>query len=266
MNRIARGQFGAERAVGGFVHFAIDFGFDSYEFLLFENSFAHEKEREFRQRIAMRFLFALGRGLVELFVVGERVGIRTRDMRVNQRRPAARAAMRDGARHYGVSLERLSAVTFFDAKARVIRDELRNVAAGGLHFDGDGDGEAIVLHDKENGQLAIRGDIEGFEEFSLAGGAFAAGNVGDFIALVSDAIAERGALGLLERFRKFVEITGGLGYADGLYPLRAGGRGSRDEMDFLVAPVRRHLTARGAGTFFRADGFEKHLERRHAEH
>jgi len=47
--------------------------------------------------------------------------------------------------------------------------------------------------------------------------------------------------------------------------LRAGGARSRDDVERLVAPVRRHLAAAGAGIEAAPDGREQHLERRDAE-
>ena len=73
--------------------FAIDFGFQGFDFLLVENAFADQEESKFRERIAVGFFFALGGGFVELFVVGERMRIGARDVRVDQSGAASGAAI-----------------------------------------------------------------------------------------------------------------------------------------------------------------------------
>ncbi len=97
VNRIGRRRFGRERAIGGLGNFADDVGFESFEFVLVEDALAHEEHREFRHRIAVRLGFALLGSLVELFVVGKRMRIGPRNMRMHQRRSGTRAAMCHGA-------------------------------------------------------------------------------------------------------------------------------------------------------------------------
>jgi len=53
--------------------------------------------------------------------------------------------------------------------------------------------------------------------------------------------------------------------AYGLEELRAGRAGGADDVEILVAPVRRHLTAAGVGVVGRAGGGEELLSRGHAE-
>ena len=144
----------------------------------------------------MSFFFALFGDLVELFVVGKRMRIRTRDVRVNQRGAAALAAVFDGFLADGVAFQRIGAVAFRDVQAGKAAHELRNAAAGGLHFHGNGDGVAVVFDQIEERQFFGAGGVERFPEFAFAGGAVAAGNVDDFVGLVCDVFAERRFLGL----------------------------------------------------------------------
>ena len=62
---------------------------------------------------------------------------------------------------------------------------LRDIAAGGLDFDWNGDGVFVVFANEEHGQLAVGGGVHRFPEFALAGGAVAGGDVGDFVAVES---------------------------------------------------------------------------------
>ena len=97
----------------------------------------------------MRFFFALLGGLVKLFVVGERVRIGTRDVRVNQRGAAARAAIFHGFFADGIAFKRIGAVAFRDVQAGKAAHEARNAATGGLDFDGHADRVAVVFnHDR----------------------------------------------------------------------------------------------------------------------
>ena len=52
------------------------------------------------------------------------MGIGARDMRVNQRRSLARAAIVGGAPESRVARQRIGAVAFLDVKAGIIRDQL----------------------------------------------------------------------------------------------------------------------------------------------
>ena len=187
-------------------------------------------------------------------------------MRVNQGRPGARAAMVHRAFQRGVTFERVRAVAFLDMQVRKIRDELRDAAAGGLRFDGNGNRVAIVFDEKENGHAAQRGGIDGFVELALAGGSFSSGDVGHFVALEADRITQRSAARLFESLRKFFVVERSFRGANGVQPSRARGRRSGDDVPFLASPVRRHLAAARRGVVLRADGLEQHLVWRDAEH
>ena len=223
INRISRRRFGRQRAVGGFDDLAIDFRFERFEFALFQHAFTHEKQTEFRDRIAMGFRFPLLWSFVEFFVVRERVGIGPRDVRVNQSGPAARTAMVDGAFQDGVAFERFRAVTFLDMQIREICDEFRDAASGSLRFDGNRNRVAIVFDEKENRHAAQRGGIDGFVEFALAGGSFSSGDVGHFVAMEADRIAQRSAARLFKGLREFFVVQGSFRGTDCVQPSRPRG-------------------------------------------
>ena len=116
--------------------------------LRFENAFAHQKQPEFRHRVAMGFGVALFGSFVKLFVIGKRMRIGPRD---SARAPApvpARTAIFRGALQSFVAFQRIGAVALFDMQQRNARDELRNASAGRLRFDGHGNRPAVVLHQK----------------------------------------------------------------------------------------------------------------------
>src|SRR5271157_4009599 len=103
-------MFGGERLISGFADFAIGLGFEGFNSLLIEKAFANKKERKLGEGIAAGFGFALFGSLIELFVVGERVGVRTRDAGVNQRGAAPLAGIGDGFFADGVAFQRVGAV------------------------------------------------------------------------------------------------------------------------------------------------------------
>ncbi len=69
-----------------------------------------------------------------------------------------------------------------------VGEQVRDVAAGGVDFDGNGDGVAVVFDDEEDGELEVGGDADGFPELALGGGAFADGDVDDFVAVGFDGV------------------------------------------------------------------------------
>ena len=180
--------------------------------------------------------------------------------------PRRCAAILDGFLADGVAFERIGAVAFRDVQAGETAHEARDAAAGGLHFDGNGDGVAVVFDHVEQRQFFRAGDVERFPELAFAGGAIASRNVDDFVAVVIDVLAERSLLGLRERFLTMLVVKGGFRSADRLHELRAGAGRTADDVPLVVAPVRRHLAAAGSGIILGADGLQQHLERRDAEH
>ncbi len=191
VNRIRRREFGGQCAIGGFDDFAIHFGFQSFDFAFLQDAFAHEEHGKFRERIALRFGGAFGLALVEFFVVGKRMRIGADDVRVDQRRTFAGAAMFGGAAQRGVTFQRLGAVAFLDVQIRIIPDELGNAAAGSLHFDRDRNGVAVVFDEIENREALAAGGVQRFVKFAFAGGAVTGGNVSDLVVVKGDRGAHR---------------------------------------------------------------------------
>src|SRR4026209_2830569 len=75
----------------------------------------------------------------------ERVGVGAGGLGVGQRRLALAADVGHGFGERAVALQEVGPVAAKDLEIRKRRDQLRNVAAGGLHFDGHGDRVAVVL-------------------------------------------------------------------------------------------------------------------------
>ena len=121
VDRIGGGRLGSQRAVGGFGDFAIDFRLERFDLALVQNAFAHQEQRKFRKRIAVRLGFALLGRLVKLFVIGKRMRIGTRHVRMNQRRAlcARGNAPRRGCSDV-VAFQRIGAVAFLDVQMREI--------------------------------------------------------------------------------------------------------------------------------------------------
>ena len=114
--------------------------------------------------------------------------------------PRRCAAVLDGFLADGVAFERIGAVAFGDVQAGETADEARDAAAGGLNFDRDGDGVAVVFDQIKQRKFFGAGGVERFPEFAFAGRAVAGGDVDDFIGCVIDVFAERSFFGLRESF------------------------------------------------------------------
>ncbi len=120
VNGIHGRLFRGKSLIGGRANFLVDFRFQGLNLLLVENPFAHQKKRQFGNRIAPRLFFAFRGRFVELFVVGQRMGVRARDMRMNQRGTAAFTAVLHGFLADRVAFEWVRAVTFGDVQPRKI--------------------------------------------------------------------------------------------------------------------------------------------------
>ena len=142
--------------------------------------------------------------------------------------------------------QKVGAVDLLAEEAGEAGDQFGDLAAGGLAFDGDGDGVAVILDQIEEREALEAGDIERLPEFALAGGAIAGSDEGDFGGVR-------------------VEIAGGFGASGGLDKLGAGGRGAAHDVELAMTPVGGHLTAGGSGIGRGADGLLEHFVGRDAE-
>ena len=195
---------------------------------------------KFDHRVAGGLGGALGLGLVETLVIGERVRIGPRAAGVHQNGRLLAAAVRDRLGHGGVGGEEVAAVAFEDLQVRESGNQPGDVAAGGLLFDGDRDGPAVVLDQIQDGKLLQAGDVERFPEFAFAGGSVAGGGDGD-------------------RVGAGFEAALGVGATDCRQKLRSGGGGRRDDVEARIAPMGRHLAAAGRGVGFGSHGLEQHV-------
>ena len=115
---------------------------------------AIEQRRELRDRIALRFGGALVRGLVQLLVVRQRVRVRADDLGVHERRALARARVRRPRRSSPCSCSRKSVPSMrWTMRPGNDVDQLRDVAAGRLHFDRHRDRVAVVFDQEDDRQL-----------------------------------------------------------------------------------------------------------------
>src|SRR5579859_1151657 len=116
-NRIDLWLFGSQRFVSGVADFLIDFGFEGFDLFLVEDAFSNKEQREFGNRITVRLGFALFGGLVKFLVVGKRMGIRARDVRMNESGPATLAAVLNGGLADRIAFERIRAIAFRNVQA-----------------------------------------------------------------------------------------------------------------------------------------------------
>ena len=162
--------------------------------------------------------------------------------------------------------ERVGAVDFSEIEIGEASDQRRDVAAGGIDLDRNGDGVAVVFDDEEDGELEIGGGADGFPELAFAGGAIAEGNVDDFVAVEIDfaelAVVARVRLG---GFGMLLEVEGGFRAANSLEALGRCGRRRGDDVVLGVRPVGRHLAAAAGGVSGSADGLQEMFFDRGAE-
>src|ERR1700674_2813939 len=169
-------------------------------------------------------------------------------MGVDKCRTMAAAAMISRAPESRVGDDGVGAVNLFEMEVGEAGDEARNVAAGGLHFPGNGNRIFVFLHAKNYGQAEVGCGVQRLPEFAFAGGAVSERDVGDFVALELD-ILELAiiAFGLLGGVGMPGEIAAGFRASDRLQNLGARGRRLSNDIEALEGPVRGHLAARGTG-------------------
>ena len=87
--------------------------------------------------------------------------------------------MFDRVPHRLVRFDKIRAIHLQPQEARKARQQVRNIAAGGLLFHRHGNRVAVIFNQHQQGRALQAGDIHAFPELALAGGAFAGGDQGD---------------------------------------------------------------------------------------
>src|SRR5882762_9436836 len=185
---------------------------------------------------------------------------------MDQRGTATLAAVLRRFLANGVAFDGIGAVAFRHVQPRKTPYEFRDAPAGRLNFNRHGDGIAVVFHQVQQWKFFGARDVQGFPELALAGRSVPAGNIDNFVALMVDVFAERRLLRLSQRLGPSLVIQRGFGGTHGLYELRAGTRRLADDVQLGLAPMRRHLTAAGAGIVLRSHRGKKHFQGGYTEH
>ncbi len=172
--------------------------------------------------------------------------VRPDHVRVHQRRTAPLAAVLDGRLHGFVGCQKIAAIHFLPKKPGETGYQRRNVRAGGLAFHRNRDGVAVILDQEQNRQAIQASRVQGFPKLALAGGAIAAGDQRDRVAIR-------------------LQIAIGLGASHGLQELRSGAGETSYDVVPRIAPVGGHLAAAGSRVVRRAHGLQQHFEGRHAQ-
>ena len=150
---------------------------------------------------------------------------------MHQRRTLAGAAVLDCLDHGAVAGDSVRSVDLGEVEVGKVCDEPGDVAARGVGLDGSGDGIAIVFDDVEDGELCVRGGVERFPEFALAGRTLADRDVGDLIAVKTDVfVGTIIRVVLNRRFGIPGEVASCLGTANGVQALGRGGGAGRDDV------------------------------------
>src|SRR5207248_2400984 len=105
-------------------------------------------------------------------------------------------------------------------------------------------------------------DVQRLPELAFAGGAIAAGNVHNLVAVMTDVLSERCLLGLRECFSAPLVIQRGFGRTYCLQELRSRAGRLADNVKPRLSPMRGHLPPPGAGIVLRTYGRQKCLVRR----
>ncbi len=208
-------------------------------------------------RVAHRLGLALRRRSVQPLVVGQRVRVGPDDLGVDQRRPAPLARVRHRLLQDALALREVGAVDRQQQQVGERHDNLGEVAARRLDFTRDGDGVAVVLDEIHDGQSLAARRVQRFPELAFGGGALARRHVDHLVRVVA-------RLAIRDVGEALIEAAG-LGAADRLQVLRARRAALRHDVQALVPPVRRHLTAAGCRIVPGADRLEQHLVGRDAQ-
>ena len=265
-NGLNRRLFRHQCLVRRVAHLIVNFRFQRLDLLLIQHAFANQHQRQFRKRIAPRFFLALFRALVEFFVVGERVRIRPRYVRMNQRRPPSLAAILHRILAHRKTFEWIGAVALRHMQPREAPHKFRNAAPGRLHFHRNRNRVPVVLDQIQQRQLLPARHVQRLPELPLARRPVSTRNVNNLIALEVDMLPERRFLRLRQRLRPPFVIQRSLRCSHRLHILRPGARGLAYNIPLSVAPVRRHLPPAGTQVILRSNGSKQHLQRRHAKH
>ena len=168
--------------------------------------------------------------------------------------------MGDGASHGGIAGERVGAVDFSEIEVGEIGDQARDVAAGGVDFDRDGDGVAVVFDDEEDGELALEAVLSGFPEFALLVAPSPSGDVDDLVAVEVDFAELRGSRpGMVGGFGMAAEDSGRLRRSRQPAGLGAGGGRRGDDVELAAAQWEGIWRPPRGGIGGRADGLEQLL-------
>ena len=146
-------------------------------------AFGQQQRAHAHERVALRFVGAFGRGLVQPLVVGQRVRVRPRDLCVNQRRALAVARPLHRLLERRVARDEVAAVHAQDLQVGEALDQARDVAAGRLRLDRHRDRVAVVLDQVDDRQPLLRRRVERLPELAFAGGAVAERAEDDLVCL-----------------------------------------------------------------------------------
>ena len=246
-----------QRGLGRLGDFAVHGRGHLVEVGLGRQLFADQERAHLGERIAQRLGRAFVRRLVEPLVVRQRVRVRPDHLGMHERGLALAPHPRHGVADHAVAVDEVGAIAAEDFEVRERLDQLRDIAAGGLHFDRHRNGVAVVFDQVEHRHVARAGRVQRFPEFAFTRRALADRDIGHLVRM-------KPLLAVGDGANAFVQHASFAG-ADGLQALRAGGAALRWDIQRLVTPVRRHLPPAGIRIVFRADGAQQHLERRHAE-
>ena len=251
--RLRRGLRLLERVVGRGQHLGVHRLVHGLDVRLRGVPLLHEPRGKRHDGIAGRFGFTLVRRLVDDLVVRQRVRVGTNHVRVHERRPLPVPRVSDCLLHDFERRQKIAAIHFLNEQPRERRDELRNRPARGVHFHRHRNGVAVVLDDVHHRQLQVGRRVQRFPKLALRRRAIARGHEHHFVA--GEALGDSHQLGAQRA----------LSGTHALQELRSRRRSSRDDIQRLVPPVRRHLASTRVRVRRRAHRAVKHLGRRHAQ-
>ena len=244
-----------ERLIGRFRDLGFDLRLHGVELLGGRRARCDDQRTRALEGAARLLRVALLRRAVGTLVVGHRVRVGTRGVRMQHRGPAAVTRVCDDLGGRPVGVHHVRAVALHDVQAGEARRELRYAAARGLNLDRHADRVAVVLYDVDDRELQVARRVERLPELPLGGGAVAGADDDDFVVVVGRELEPR----------YDAHLGAGFGRADRLEELCAGRRRGRRDVEALVTEMRRHLATTGGRVGLGADGLQEMVQRGLAE-
>jgi len=169
--------------VSRFVDRLVDLIFYPLKLILSNYTFLDQNCAEALYRIPLGVCRSLLVRPIEPFIIGERMGVGSNNLCMNEGRTITCATIGRSPLHYSERFKSVGAVAALQIKIRKVFDQTGNIAARSLHFDRHADRVAVIFKQEKHRQLEIAGGVERFPKLAFAGRSISQRNVGHFVFL-----------------------------------------------------------------------------------